>query len=116
MRILVALIGNAFALLLAQALIPNVELSSNFFDVLLIALILTALNFFLKPILTLIFGPIIILTLGFGIIIINMLIIYILDILSKGITIQGNLVLTLFLVSLIVGVVNTIVHAKGKKL
>lgn len=113
-RILLALIGNAFALLLAQAVVPGFTLSPNFFDILIIALILTALNFFLKPILKLIFGPIIILTLGLGSLLVNMIIVYILDILSKGITIQGNLLLSLFLVSIILGVVNIIIHWSKK--
>ncbi|MEK7094243.1 MAG: phage holin family protein [Patescibacteria group bacterium] len=113
-RILLALIGNTFALLLARAIVPGLTLSSNFFDVLIIALILTALNFFLKPVLKLIFGPIIVLTLGLGSLIVNMIIVYILDILSKGITIQGNLLLSLFLVAVIVGVVNIIIHWSKK--
>jgi putative membrane protein len=113
-RIVVALISNAFALLLAQAIVPGFLLSPNFFDVLILALILAALNFFLKPVLKLIFGPIIVLTLGIGALAINMIIIYILDILSKGITIQGNLLLTLLFVSLIVGGVNMVVHWSRK--
>lgn len=109
-RILAALIGNTFALLLAQALIPWLQLSSNFFDTLILALILTALNFFLKPILHLIFGPLIILTLGFGALAINMVIIYILDILSQTITIRDNIFVTLLLVSLIVSAANIVIH------
>ena len=113
-RLLAALVGNAFALLLSQAIISGFSLSSNFFEVLVVALILTALNFFLKPILKLIFGPIIVITLGFGLLFLNMIIIYILDILSQAVTIQGNLPLTLLLVSLVVSVVNTIIHSSRK--
>lgn len=114
-RVLVALIGNTFALLLAQALIPSLRLSPNFFDTLILALILTGLNFFLKPILHLIFGPIIILTLGIGTLAVNMVILYILDILSKAITIQGNMMIALLLTSLIVSLVNTIIHSTQKR-
>jgi putative membrane protein len=114
MRILIALIGNTFALLLTQAVIREFVLSSNFFDVLILALVLTALNFFLKPILKLLFGPIILLTLGFGALIVNMIILYILDILSGQITILGNYFVTLFLASLIVGVVNIVIHWSRK--
>ncbi len=114
-RVLAALIGNTFALLLAQAIIPGLQLSPNFFDTLILALILTGLNFFLKPILHLIFGPIIILTLGIGALAVNMVILYILDILSKAITIQGNLMVTLLFASFIVSLVNTIIHSTHKR-
>lgn len=113
-RILLALIGNVFALLLSQALIPGFQLSPNFFDILIIGLILTALNFFLKPVLKLIFGPIIVLTFGLGSLVVNMILLYILDILSKGITIQGNILLSLLLASVIVGVINIIIHWSKK--
>jgi len=87
-KIVIAVAANAIGLWVANAYVPGFVLSGAFKDIAAIAAILTALNFFLKPILKLVLGPIIILTLGLGIIVVNSIILYILDILSKNLTIE----------------------------
>ncbi|MBI3589623.1 MAG: phage holin family protein [Candidatus Liptonbacteria bacterium] len=93
--------------------LPGFTLSGDFRQVLVIASIFTALNFILKPVIKLLFGPIIVLTLGLGLVVVNMLVLYILDRLVNSLTIQG--VLTLLYASLIVGVVNFGLHSIFKK-
>jgi len=111
-KIVVAIAINAFALLAAEAYIPGFVMSGEFKQILAIAAILTALNFFIKPILKLVLGPIIVLTLGLGLIIVNAVILYILDILSKNITIQT--IPALIYGGLLVGAVNFIFHLATK--
>ena len=111
-RILVAIAANAIALWVAAAYIPGFTLASDPKQLLEIALIFTVLNFVLKPILKLVLGPIILLTLGLGLIIVNALVLYILDKLSAGLTIES--VLALFYATLLIGVINFIFHLVKK--
>ncbi len=114
-RLVIVVGGNALALWLANLYVPGFVLNSNWVALILIALILALLNFFLKPILTLALGPVIILTLGLGIIIVNAIILWLLpiiasniDFLRGSITIEG--IPALFFATLIVSVVNFIIH------
>ena len=107
-QVIGAVLVNGLSLMAAAYFISGFKLTSDLKEVALIALILTALNFILKPVLKLILGPIIILTLGLGLILINAVVIYILDILTKNLTIET--IPALVFASLIVGAVNFIFH------
>ncbi len=114
-KVALTILGNAFALWLANAFIPGFVVNATIGQLLLIALVLAFLNWFLKPLLTLVFGPIIILTLGIGILIVNAVILLLLpilvdhiDFLHQSINIQS--VLALILSTVLVSVVNLIVH------
>lgn len=107
--------GNAFALWLANTYIPGFVLSTNWLKLALVALVLTVLNFILKPILSLILGPIIVLTLGLGVIIVNAIVLWLLpvaanhiDFLKGSISIQT--IPALILATLIVSAVNFVIH------
>jgi putative membrane protein len=107
--------GNAFALWLANRYIPGFVLSASLLQLIVIALVLSLLNYILKPVLTLVLGPVIVITLGLGIIIVNALIIYLLpvlaqhlDFLAGSITIQT--IAALVLTTLIVSAVNFVIH------
>lgn len=107
-KVIGATLVNGLALLVAAHFIPGFKLTSDLKEVAVIALILTALNFILKPVLKLILGPIIILTLGLGLFFVNAIVLYILDILTKNLTIET--IPALIFASLIVGAVNFIFH------
>ena len=112
-HLIVAIIANAIGLLAAAYFVSEFNLIVNYQSLFVLAAIFTLLNFVLKPILKLFLGPIIILTLGLGLILINALILYLLDILSKNLTIET--VPALIYSSLIVGAVNFIFHLATKK-
>lgn len=107
-KIIVAIIANAVALYIAATYVPGFVLTGDLPTLAIVALVLTALNFFLKPILTLFFGPVIIITLGLGLIIVNAIILKILDILSQNLTIQT--IPALVVATIIIGAVNFIFH------
>jgi putative membrane protein len=114
-RIAVAIGGNALALWIAYLYVPGFQLTPHWTAIILIALILTLLNFLLKPLLTLAFGPVIILTLGIALIIVNAIVLYILviitthiDLLSGSIMIQT--IPALFLATLVISAINFIIH------
>jgi putative membrane protein len=70
----------------------------------------------LKPVLTLVLGPVIILTLGLGIIIVNAIILWLLPIIANNIDfLHGSIIIqnipALLFATLVVSVVNFIIHA-----
>ena len=114
-KIFIVIAGNSLALWVANRYVPGFVLNATFLQLLLIALILALLNFILKPVLELIFSPIIIITLGLGIILVNALILYLLPILANhldflhgSITIQTTL--ALLIATLIISVINFLIH------
>ena len=112
-KIIVAIIANAIALYLAATYVSGFTLAGDIQAFVLVALVLTVLNFFLKPILTLVFGPVIVITLGLGLIVVNAVILKILDIFSQNLTIET--IPALFIATLIVGAVNFVFHLATKE-
>ena len=115
MRIVAVIAGNALALWVANQFVPGFVLNASWRELVIIALILALLNFIVKPILTLIFGPIIVLTLGLGLIVVNAVIIYLLPILTERLDIlKGSISIetipALLLATLIVGAINFVIH------
>ena len=114
-RILLTVLGNAFALWLSSQFLPILSTHVTIAQLLLIAFVLALLNWILKPILTLVFGPVIILTLGFGVLIVNAIILWLLpffadhiDFLHRSVNIQN--VPALILATAIVSAMNLVVH------
>ncbi len=113
-RLIVRVIGNGIGLFLAGHFIPGVHiLTTDPISYLIAAAILTALNMLIKPLLTLLFGPVILITLGFGLIIVNAIIFALLDFLSTDITIDT--ITALVLTSLVIGAVNMVFSLATKK-
>jgi putative membrane protein len=114
-RVIISIGGNALALWIANYYVPGFILSTPWLGLILIALILSLLNFILKPVLTLLFGPVIILTLGLALIIVNAIILYLLAIIAAHIDfLSGSIIIqtipALFLATLVISVVNFIIH------
>jgi putative membrane protein len=107
---------NALALWIANLILhPSFSLNGNWAIIVLIGLILSLLNFFLKPVLTLIFGPIIVLTLGIGIVIVNAIILYLLAVIAAHIDfLNGSIIIqnipALLGATLIISILNFIIH------
>ncbi len=108
LHVLGAVLANGVGLYAASRFVPGVELTSDPKGFALAVLILSGLNFALKPVLKLILGPVIILTLGLGLIVVNALVLFILDMLSQGLMIQGTV--ALIIASLVIGAVNFVFH------
>ena len=108
LRLIGTIIANGIGIFLAARYVPGFELSGDFREIMILALLLTAFNIVLKPILKLLFGPIIVLTLGFGLIIVNALIIFLLDFAVENLTIVS---IPAFIYSaIIISIVNILVH------
>ncbi len=111
-KFIIQIISNLVAIYAAINLVNGVSFSGGFKDLIIAAGILSLINIFIRPLLKLVFGPIIVITLGLFVFVINALLIKILDIISDPLTIQGYV--PLFLASLIVGVVNFLITTSGK--
>lgn len=118
-RAIITILGNAFALWAANWVsyhyAPGFLLSTPWTGLILIALILSLLNFLLKPLLTLALGPFVILTLGLALIVVNAVILYLLYSIVNNIDLlQGSIIIqnipALFVATLVIGAVNFIIH------
>ena len=103
--------SNIIAILVTNYAIPGF-FSGGIQDLVIAALILSVINTFLKPLLKLLSGPLILLTFGLFTIVINAVSIYILDIVSQAITIQG--LKELIIATLIISFINFIVSSSAK--
>ena len=112
-KIAVALIANAIGLMLAAKFITGFDLVVDPISLVMISVILTGLNFFLKPVLKLFLGPIIVLTLGLALIFVNVIILIILDRLSQNLTIET--IPALIYGSILIGLVNFVFHYATKE-
>lgn len=75
-RFLLHIIANALAILTAEWLVPGVIYQYDFSSLIKIALILALVNALLKPVLKIVFSPLILITLGLFTIIINIFLIW----------------------------------------
>ena len=113
-RIIFSIVSNMIALFAAGSLIPNFTVANDFLALAGAAAILAVLNFLLRPILKLFFGPLMVLTLGLFAVVVNGLLLYVLDIVSPAVTIYGYM--ALLLGALVISIVNVVLHmAKPSK-
>lgn len=108
MRFVYQIIINAIAIKTAAyfKIIPGFEFTGNTISLLLVSFLFSLANFFLKPILKLLFGPLILITLGLFTIAINMMILYAVDHYSPELTITG--IPALFWATILMGFANLI--------
>lgn len=104
---------NALGLWAAGKYINGFHLNGGLKELLSIAVILTVLNLVLRPILKLFFGPIIVITLGLGLIVVNAIILYVLDFLSVNLTIDT--ITALLYATLLTSAINFVFHLATRK-
>jgi putative membrane protein len=108
-RLIIGTAGNAVALWAAARIVGNVDLSRSWWTVLLASLVLTLLNWYLKPVLKVLAFPVVILTAGIALFFISMLMLWITDVLVGGFEIDGFWAYVK--ATIIVWIVNLIVEA-----
>jgi len=107
-KLLVNLGAAALGLWLAARFITGFEVSFIPQEFALLSITLTLFHIFLRPILKLLFGPLILLTLGSALVLINITILFLLDTVSKSLTIQT--ITALLLGTLVLSVTNLVAH------
>ena len=105
-KLLVALLSNAIAIFAAEYFVGGFEVTNDWKGLAIVILLFTAANSLVLPVLRFVLKPLIWLTLGLFALVINGALIYVVDILSEGITISG--LLPLLLATIIIGLINAI--------
>ena len=113
-RLIFYFFTNFIALLVAAYFIKEFKITPDLLNFSLVAGIFTLINIFIRPILKLILSPIIILTFGLGIILVNALTLYLLDIILTDITIIG--LRALIYATLIISLINILISFSAKKI
>ena len=104
--------ANVFAFLAAADVVPGFHITGSVKAFLLLILVVSAIHLIVLPFLKLVLSPIILLTFGLFSIVINAAILYIVDIYSQNISIDG--LLALLLGTLIISIVSGILRALGR--
>lgn len=112
-RFLFSIFSNLIAFVIAERYITGFIVTQELKQLLIVIAIFTVINTLIRPIFKLILGPIIILTFGLGILVVNALMLYLLDYFSENVTIQG--LEPLAYATLIISAVNLIVSISARK-
>jgi putative membrane protein len=115
MRFIIRILANSLAIYLAAYFIPDVDVtvSGGWKIFLICGLVLSLINIIIKPIFKLISLPLIIITLGFFSLVINILTIWLLTKFVPQLSITG--LVALVLTTILVSIVNWIVSFLFKK-
>jgi len=94
-KFIIIVLVNMSAIYLASIIIYGFSAPTKLYPLIIVALIFASLNFFIKPLLKLIFFPIVLLTFGLFSFAINIGMLYALDFLREDVTISGLIPLVL---------------------
>jgi len=111
-KVALMLIANGLGLYIATQYVPGVTVPLNLGGFAVVVLVLTLINFFIRPFVKLVLTPLILLTLGIGSLIVNALMLYFLDFLLPAVTIEGFLALAL--TTVIVSASSLVIHLSAK--
>lgn len=112
-RFLLHIVGSAAAILVSAWLVPNVFYQYELVSLAKIALMLAVANTLLKPLLKLVFSPLILVTLGLFTLVINVFLIWLVVYFSPELSIVGFI--AYFLTMIIVSFFNFIVSVFSGK-
>jgi putative membrane protein len=107
-------LSNMLAIYLCAQFISGFTFTGNITDLGIAAAALAVINLFLRPVLKLLLGPLILLTFGLFLIVINAITLAILDFFITPLTIQGYL--PLLYSSLLIGIINFLFTSSGRML
>ena len=112
MGVFLSIAGNSLGLYLASRWVENFFFSGGYVSYLTAGLFLAFLNFTLKPILKMASGPVILLTLGLFIIVINAFLLWITDRVFDFMAVETAA--ALILTAILVGFINLLISAIHK--
>ena len=112
-KFILQIIANALAIAIAVYFIPSIAFTGSLIDYIIVGLILAVANLIVKPILKLISTPLILLTFGLFLIIINAIILFGVDWFVDSLTITG--IWGYVWATLIISLLNAIIVGKPKK-
>jgi putative membrane protein len=110
MRLILRLLINAAALFVAVQLIPGMHFTGGFGRLLGVALVFGLVNALVRPVLTVLSCPLIVMTLGLFMLVINAALLMLTSWLSKGLNLGFSVdgFLPAFLGGLVIGLISTV--------
>lgn len=105
--------SNIAAFLAAEYFVDGFAVTRNVRELVLLGILFGVLNLLLKPLMKIVLSPLVLLTFGFFLFIINVTILYLTDMLSASITVSG--VIPLIFATAIISVVNGLLHVLVKR-
>ncbi|WP_276167986.1 phage holin family protein [Zobellia alginiliquefaciens] len=112
MKLILRVLLSALAVVILSKILPNVSVDS-YMTAIIVAIVLSLLNFIVKPILVIFTLPVTILTLGLFLLIINAIIILLADNLIDGFSVDGVLWAIIF--SLLLSILQSILFSLLKE-
>lgn len=109
LRALLQIVLNGVALLIAAYLVPGIHYQGSLVYLLIAGLVLGLINLIVKPIVSVLSCPLILLTLGLFYLVINGLMLYLADFLLEGLRVDGFL--PAILGGLVIALFNWVVRA-----
>ncbi len=89
MKLLVQVLLNGVALLVAANIVPGIHWQGGLFYLFVAGLVFGLINLIVKPLVTILSLPLILVTLGLFFLVVNALMLYLADILLSGLTVDG---------------------------
>lgn len=111
MKLILRILINAIAIWLTSYLIPGFNLSGDWVNLLIVAVIFGLVNALIRPIVKLLTLPINVMTLGLFTLVINTLMLMLTAWLSGSLTLEGGLVTSFFtacIAALVISVISTV--------
>ena len=105
-------LANGLALYVANIYVAGFDISTKLEGFAIAVVLLSLINLFLKPLIKMALGPILLLTLGLGVILVNAATVYLLDLLSTTVTIDG--LATLLILSVFVSGFNIVLSLTAR--
>ncbi|CAM3527408.1 phage holin family protein [Zobellia roscoffensis] len=112
MKLILRVLLSALAVVILSKVLPNVSVDS-YMTAIIVAIVLSLLNFIVKPILVIFTLPVTILTFGLFLLIINAIIIFLADNLIDGFSVNGVLWAIIF--SLLLSILQSILFSLLKE-
>lgn len=113
-KIIILFALNAAALYAAVYFVDGFEIIGGRVEFAVVAAIFTLINFFIKPIIKLVLSPVIIITLGLGLVLVNAVMLYFLDFVSDSVIINGTI--PLIYATVVISVVHFVLGFFMKKI
>ena len=112
-KLILQIIANALAIFVAVKLVDQISFSGDLVDYLIVGVILALANIFVRPILKIVSAPLIFITMGLFLIVINAIILFAADWFVEALSISGFM--GYFWGTIIISIANAIIVGASKK-
>lgn len=107
-RFIVAIAANALGIYLATRIVYGFEFTGTYLEFAIAAVLFTLINWLIRPVVKFVSGPLIFVTLGLFTIVVNMVMLWLLDLVIPTLSILSFT--ALLLATVIIGITNLLLH------